>query len=49
MTMETFMELYMNQFASTLGQLSAMMVSSSIAVPMYNYYMSRQNVKSHSE
>lgn len=33
-----YFDIYMNQLFSTLGQLSAVLVSGAVAVPMMNYY-----------
>ena len=34
-----FLDLYLTGFFTTLGQLSGMAVSATVALPMYNYYM----------
>lgn len=36
--MESYFNVYMNNFFTTLGQLSAVIVSSSVVLPMYSYY-----------
>lgn len=33
-----YQDIYLTQFFTTLGQLSAVLVSSSVAVPMWKYY-----------
>lgn len=38
MSCEAYSEMYWQQFFSTLGQLSAVCVSSAFVVPMWNYY-----------
>ena len=43
MNSSDFLELYLSQFFTSLGQLSAMLVSTTVAVPMYSYYMERMN------
>ena len=43
MNSSDFLELYLSQFFISLGQLSAMLVSTTVAVPMYSYYMERMN------
>lgn len=37
-TMDSYTDVYLRQFFSTLGQLSAVCVSSAVVVPMWNYY-----------
>lgn len=44
MNSSDFLELYLSQFFTSLGQLSAMLVSATVAAPMYSYYM-RRNVQ----
>lgn len=36
--MSSYFEIYMNQLFSTLGQLTAILVSGAVAVPMMYYY-----------
>jgi hypothetical protein len=36
--MDSYTDVYLRQFFSTLGQLSAVCVSSAVVVPMWNYY-----------
>jgi hypothetical protein len=39
--MDSYFETYLSQFFTTMGQLSAVAVSSSIAIPMYSFYLKR--------
>lgn len=34
-----YYEIFCNQFFSTLGQVSALAISSTIAIPLYNFYV----------
>ena len=36
--MESYFNIYMHNFFTTLGQLSAVIVSSSVVLPVYSYY-----------
>jgi hypothetical protein len=38
---KTFYDVYSSQFFTTLGQLSAVAVSSAFVIPMYEYYGKR--------
>lgn len=38
LVMDSYTDVYLRQFFSTLGQLSAVCVSSAVVVPMWNYY-----------
>lgn len=42
--MTSYFDIYFNQLFTTLGQITAVLVSSSVAVPVYTYY-SRQLVR----
>lgn len=35
---ETLFDIYMTNLFTTLGQLSAVVLSTTVAVPVYNYY-----------
>jgi hypothetical protein len=37
----SYLDLYLTQLFSTLGHLSAAVVTSAVAVPMYNFYVLR--------
>lgn len=39
--MTSYFDIYLNQLFTTLGQLTAVLVSSSVAVPVYTYYSRR--------
>jgi hypothetical protein len=39
MSCQNYSELFINTFIQTLAQLSAVIVSGSLAVPVYNYYI----------
>lgn len=39
--MDSYFETYLTQFFTTMGQLSAVVVSSTVAVPVYNFYVKR--------
>jgi hypothetical protein len=39
--MTSYFDIYLNQLFTTLGQLTAVLVSSSVAVPVYSYYSRR--------
>ena len=46
MSCQNYSELFINTFIQTLAQLSAVIVSGSLAVPVYNYYIyNRSNLK----
>jgi len=46
MSCQNYSELFINTFIQTLAQLSAVIVSGSLAVPVYNYYSyNRSNLK----
>jgi hypothetical protein len=47
MSCENYSELFINQFIKTLAQLSAVLVSGSLAVPAYTFYMKRTNDLQH--
>lgn len=38
MTSTDYMDLYLTQFFTTLGQLSAVVASTTVVVPMWNFY-----------
>jgi len=40
---ESYYEIFMNQFVQTLAQLSAAALTTSVAVPLYNFYVRRKN------
>ena len=39
----SYYEIFMNQFVQTLAQLSAAALTTSVAVPLYNFYLRRKN------
>ena len=40
----SYYEIFMNQFVQTLAQLSAAALTTSVAVPLYNFYLRRNSV-----
>lgn len=40
-TDSSYLDLYFTQLFSTLGHLTAAVMASAVAVPMYNFYMPR--------
>ena len=36
---QNYSELFINQFIQTLAQLSAVIISGSLGIPVYNYYI----------
>jgi hypothetical protein len=42
---QNYSELFINTFIQTVAQLSAVLVSGSLAVPVYNYYIKSNNIK----
>lgn len=45
--MISYFDIYINQLFSTLGQLTAILVSSTVVVPMYTYYSRRLILDEH--
>ncbi len=41
MTPDNYFELYFTQFFTTLGQVSAVLLSTTLAVPVYSFYVSK--------
>lgn len=39
--MTSYFDIYLNQLFTTLGQLTAVLVSTSVAVPVYTFYSRR--------
>jgi DNA-directed RNA polymerase subunit M/transcription elongation factor TFIIS len=46
MSCQNYSELFINTFIQTLAQLSAVIISGSLAVPVYNYYIKNNNIES---
>ena len=50
MNSDNYYNLYLTQFFTTLGQLSAVLLSTTLAVPMYSFYVAKrrgyQNIQS---
>jgi hypothetical protein len=40
----SYYEIFMKQFVQTLAQLTAAAVTTSVAVPLYNFYVRRNNL-----
>ena len=42
----TYFDTYMTQLFTTLGQISAVVLSTTVVVPVYNYYSQRYQLSS---
>ena len=41
--MDSYFDTYLTQFFTTMGQLSAVVVSSTVAFPVFNFYFKKIN------